>query len=82
MQKIYNIIDHSRQSEEFSKLVSIRTGISIARIASRYAEMDLLTDDVLADIAFQTLLGSVTEHNIRWNEEKLKLMLRKSLSCK
>jgi len=82
MQKIYNIIDQSRQSEEFSKLVSVRTGISIARIASRYAEMDLLTDSVLVDIAYQSLLGSVTERNARWKENKLKGLIRKSLTCK
>jgi MoxR-like ATPase len=81
MQKIYNIIAQSRQSEEFSKLASVRSGISIARVASRYAEMDLLTDDVLIDIAYQSLLGSVTEGNNRWNETHLKALLRKNLTC-
>lgn len=82
MQKIYNIITQSRQCEEFSRFVSVRSGISIARVASRYAEMDLLTDDVLVDIAYQSLLGSVTERNTRWNESHLKALLRKNLTCK
>ena len=81
MQKIYNIIAQSRQSEEFSKLASVRSGISIARVASRYAEMDLLTDDVLIDIAYQSLLGSVTDRNNRWNDTHLKALLRKNLTC-
>jgi len=82
MQKIYNIIAQSRQSEEFSKFASVRSGISIACVASRYAEMDLLTDDVLIDIAYQSLLGAVTERNSRWNETHLKVLLRKNLTCK
>lgn len=82
MQKIYNMIAQSRQDEEFSKFVSVRSGISIARVASRYAEMDMLTDDVLVDIAYQSLLGFVTERNTRWNEAHLKALLRKNLTCK
>lgn len=82
MQKIHKIIEQSRQNEEFSKSVSIRTGISIARIASRYAEMDLLTDDVLVDIAYETLLGSAAERSNRWNETNLKALIRKSIACK
>lgn len=82
LDKIYSMVTVARQSEEFSKLVSVRSGISIARIAARYGEMDLLNDDVLADIAYHALLGTAAEKNTRWNEEKLKEILRKSLACK
>jgi len=82
MEKIYSLIAAARQSEEYSKLISVRTGISIARIASRYSEMDLLTDDVLVDIAYHTLLGTATERSSRWNETKLKNLLKGTLPCK
>ncbi len=82
LQKIYNMVSQFRQSEKFSKSVSVRSGISIARVASRYAEMDLLTDDVLVDIAYQVLLGSLTENTARYTEVYLKDLLRKNLTCK
>ncbi len=82
LDKTYNLIRAARESEEFSKLISLRSGISIARIAARYNEMDLLNDDTFVEIAYHSLLNVAAEKNTRVNEEKLKEILRKSLACK
>ncbi len=82
LDKIYNLISMTRQSEEFSQLGSVRSGISIARMAARYNEMDLLNDDILVDIAYHSFLGTAAEKSSRWSEAKLKEILRKSLACK
>lgn len=82
LDKIYNLISAARGSEEFSKLISVRSGISMARMASRYSEMDMLTDDTLVEMAYHSLLSVAAEKNARVNEAKLKEILRKSLACK
>lgn len=54
----------------------------MARMASRYSEMDMLTDDTLVEMAYHSLLSVAAEKNARVNEAKLKEILRKSLACK
>lgn len=79
LEKIYNLISTARVSEEIAQMASVRAGISIARIATRYSEMDRLNDEVLVDIAYHALQGTTTAKAGRWSEEKIKEVLRRSL---